>query len=728
MNYLTKRHNLILLLGIMLAAFLCLCSTSRAYGAETTSKYTGKTYTQSSALKDYIVVNGIDISNWQEDVDWAKIKADGIDFAIIRAGGRGFSAGTMYDDVRFVKNIQEAKANGLLVGVYFFSQAKTETEAQNEVKRSIKMIESAGYDASDLDLPLFMDYEMAGTSSTGRLYGVSKTQRTKVAEAWLEYAMKQGYTPGIYTDLSFSSSKVNGAKLAAQEFYWAAQYYTLNQFPFDYTWWQYASSGKVDGIVGGTDMNFWYIDPNCPTSLDTESYPTFRQMSGIARTAAALEGTAEHSMTECGVEFVDSSSFTYGTETKYEPSVRVTYGGNELILGTDYKVRYVNNTQAGTGYALVIGQGIYTDYIAVPFKIKAAKYSGKLTFSEVADQKYTGEEITPEITITDPNGKVLTKGTDYTVKYENNVNVGTASAIINFTGNYKGAHELNFNIVKATQKITIGDPRTETKLTEGEYPLGVVVKFETPITYTSSDPEVASVSEDGTVTPLKAGVTTITIKCATNVNFKSIKRQIELTVIDDTAEASEEPAEAEPDVEVTEIPITEATVEGIVSKVWNGKKRTQKPVITLNGVTLVKGTDYKLTYKNYENVGKATMTITGLGEFTGKITKTYKITPNKTKISKLTAKSKAVTVNWTKLSTKMSKSRITGYQVQRATDKAFTKNKKTVKVAGYKKTSYKFTGLKAKTTYYFRIRTYMTVDGKTYYSDWSGWKSTKTKK
>ena len=80
------------IVSILIMIVVCLMLTPQnAYASETTtSKYTGITYTHSSALKGYIVANGIDISNWQEDVDWARIKADGIDFAIIRAGGRGY--------------------------------------------------------------------------------------------------------------------------------------------------------------------------------------------------------------------------------------------------------------------------------------------------------------------------------------------------------------------------------------------------------------------------------------------------------------------------------------------------------------------------------------------------------------------------------------------------------------------------------------------------------------
>ena len=124
----------------------------------------------------------------------------------------------------------------------------------------------------------------------------------------------------------------------------------------------------------------------------------------------------------------------------------------------------------------------------------------------------------------------------------------------------------------------------------------------------------------------------------------------------------------------------------------------------------------------------ATLTITGKGSYTGAITKSFKINPKGTSLAKLVKAKKAVTVKWKKQKTKMSKARITGYQIQLATDKKFTKNKKTVTVKGYKKVSKKVTKLKGGKKYYVKIRTYKTIKGKKYYSKWSKVKTIKTKK
>ena len=175
--------------------------------------------------------------------------------------------------------------------------------------------------------------------------------------------------------------------------------------------------------------------------------------------------------------------------------------------------------------------------------------------------------------------------------------------------------------------------------------------------------------------------------------------------------------------------IKKATVSGIKAKTWTGKALKQSPVVKLSGKTLKNGRDYTVAYKNNKNVGKATLTITGKGSFTGTITKTFKINPKGTSIAKLTKGKKTGTVKatWKKQPTKMSKSRITGYQVQLAANKKFTKGKKTMTVKGYKNLSKRVARLKSGKKYYVKIRTYKKVGSVKYYSSWSKTKTVTTK-
>lgn len=167
---------------------------------------------------------------------------------------------------------------------------------------------------------------------------------------------------------------------------------------------------------------------------------------------------------------------------------------------------------------------------------------------------------------------------------------------------------------------------------------------------------------------------------------------------------------------------TNATVTNIVAKTYTGKALTQKPVVKVDDKVLKAGTDYTVTYKNNKKVGKATVTITGKGNFTGSIKKTFKINPKGTTISKLVPKKKAFVAKWKKRTTQT-----TGYQILIATNAKFTKGKKTVTITKNGTTFRKITNLKAKKKYFVKIRTYKTVNGVKYWSAWSKYKTVKTK-
>ena len=160
---------------------------------------------------------------------------------------------------------------------------------------------------------------------------------------------------------------------------------------------------------------------------------------------------------------------------------------------------------------------------------------------------------------------------------------------------------------------------------------------------------------------------------------------------------------------------------------YNGKVR--KPVIkTIGGKKLTAGTDYTAKWSNTKskNVGAYTVTVTGIGKYTGAAKAAYKINPKGTSIAKTVAAKKAFTVKWKKQSAKMATSRITGYQVRYAT-RSSMKGAKTVTVKGYSKTSKKVSKLKAKKKYYVQVRTYKIVKSKKYYSSWSKKKAVKTR-
>ena len=157
------------------------------------------------------------------------------------------------------------------------------------------------------------------------------------------------------------------------------------------------------------------------------------------------------------------------------------------------------------------------------------------------------------------------------------------------------------------------------------------------------------------------------------------------------------------------------------SYVYNGKVRTPEVKVASEGKTLKKDTDYTVTYKNNKNVGKASVTIVGKGNYSGTKTLTFNINPKSTSVKTLKKGKKQIKVTWKKAA-----SQVSGYQIKYASDKRFTKSK-TITVSGIGKTAKTIKKLSSNKQYYVKIRTYKTVDGKKYYSSWSKVKSVKTK-
>ena len=174
---------------------------------------------------------------------------------------------------------------------------------------------------------------------------------------------------------------------------------------------------------------------------------------------------------------------------------------------------------------------------------------------------------------------------------------------------------------------------------------------------------------------------------------------------------------------LTRTSITKATVTGITAKTYTGKALKPAPVVKVNGKKLKSGTDYTVTYKNNTKVGKATVTIKGKGNYTGTVTKTFKINLKATSVSKLTSpKTKQLKAKYKKVSG------VTGYQVTYSTSSKFTKSKtKTVTVKGAAKTSKTIKKLTKGKKYYVKVRSYKTVGKIKYYSAYSKVKSIKVK-
>lgn len=211
---------------------------------------------------------GIDVSHHQGTIDWAKVKNDGVDFAILRAGYRGWGIsadgtdGKLVKDSKFDYNATNAIKNGVPIGAYFFSQAINEKEAIEEANFMLSTIKNY-----NITYPVAIDVEYSGApNNTGRADNVTKEMRTKICDAFLTVIKNAGYTPMIYADKYFASANLDMTKLNSYQF-WLAHYTgTTQENPFakpsdykgNYKMWQYTSKGKVNGISTDVDMNIWY--------------------------------------------------------------------------------------------------------------------------------------------------------------------------------------------------------------------------------------------------------------------------------------------------------------------------------------------------------------------------------------------------------------------------------------------------------------------------------------
>lgn len=209
---------------------------------------------------------GIDVSYYQGDIDWNAVKSSGVEFVFIRVGYRGLTTGSLNNDSKFTDYMQGALAADLKVGVYFFSQAITPAEAEEEANFVLARI--AGY---NLSLPVVIDYEYGG-SDGGRIYNahLTKEQATSVCAAFCQKVLLSGYTPMVYANKNMLENNLDGAFLGEVYNVWLAHYTDKTSYANKYSYWQYTSDGYVPGISTRVDMDVWY-DSSQMTLVGTEN-------------------------------------------------------------------------------------------------------------------------------------------------------------------------------------------------------------------------------------------------------------------------------------------------------------------------------------------------------------------------------------------------------------------------------------------------------------------------
>lgn len=203
---------------------------------------------------------GIDVSRWNEEINWNKVKDAGIKYAIIRTGYRGSVTGALVEDWYFKKNVEGATAAGIPVGLYFFTQATNEVEAVEEASMVLALCKDY-----DITYPIFIDTEGAG--GEGRADALDTKTRTAVCLAFCETIRKAGYETGIYASKNWFKKNIDTSVLTDDIYIWLAEYGDAVTYDKKYHIWQYTSSGRVLGIEGRVDLNLSFLEPEVKEEL-----------------------------------------------------------------------------------------------------------------------------------------------------------------------------------------------------------------------------------------------------------------------------------------------------------------------------------------------------------------------------------------------------------------------------------------------------------------------------
>lgn len=199
-------------------------------------------------------VTGIDVSHWQKEIDWQKVKESGVDFAIIRLGYRGYEKGAIGMDSYAIANLEGAAAAGLEVGVYFFSQALTPEEAEEEAYFVVEQLKP--YEEI-ITMPVVYDWEHVSDADARTANMRDPDILTDCSLAFLQTIEAAGYTPMVYFNRTQSWKYLNLEELKDYDF-WLAAYTQRMDFPYKIKMWQYTNEGRVPGIEGYCDVNIYF--------------------------------------------------------------------------------------------------------------------------------------------------------------------------------------------------------------------------------------------------------------------------------------------------------------------------------------------------------------------------------------------------------------------------------------------------------------------------------------
>ena len=306
---------------------------------------------------------------------------------------------------------------------------------------------------------------------------------------------------------------------------------------------------------------------------------------------------AKKEISEATIGQIENQSYT---GIKITPDIEIKDGNTELVKDTDYELSYNNNINVGQAEITIRGIGNYTGEATKNFKI-IPKNISLATIQDIENQTYTGQAIQPTVSVTDGSAK-LVEGTDYTVSYKNNINVGEATITVEGIGNYTGTADKNFNIIEndgnnSKDIASLTFDNVEDKIYTGKL-----------IT-----PEIRI--KDGDTVLIKD--TDYTINYSENMNVGTAKITVK--------GIGNYTGSVEKNFNIVAKEIKNVTILDIEDQTYTGKEIQPSVVIQSDGITLQEGTDYTIKYTSNKSVGTATIEIVGIGNYTGTTTKTFNI-------------------------------------------------------------------------------------------------------
>lgn len=327
------------------------------YGTDGTMRAMATGIRHNSKFAGYDVIDGIDVSKWNKNINWTSVKKSGIDFAFIRTSYRGYEKGGLATDSYGASNMKNAAAAGVKVGAYIFSQAITVKEAQDEADYLLKSVK--GY---NITMPLVFDFEYypGGRLDKAKL---SKQVKTNICLAFCERIKAAGYTPMVYANKSMLADDLYASEISSKYPVWLANYTTETKYAGAYSFWQYTENGSVSGITGKVDMNVWYTkpgesmffgEPGASSSTAATELPA-TTLSGKASSYDKVNLTWKKTAGATGYAIYryNASTGSYEKIKTINSAASTAYTDTGRTMGTAYKyrVKVFKKTEDGTVYS-----------------------------------------------------------------------------------------------------------------------------------------------------------------------------------------------------------------------------------------------------------------------------------------------------------------------------------------------------------------------------------------